>query len=127
MRLRALQGVLLAFSLAFGTVYIATNAIQVQAQETAGGVQGTVKDPSGAVVPGANVEISGPALIGSKAVNTDKAGFYRFVNLPPGTYAITARASGFDSVKLPSVVIEVFWALISVYGIARSRRERAAR
>jgi hypothetical protein len=107
MRLRALQGVLLGFSLAFGTVYVATNAIQVQAQETTGGVQGTARDSSGAVVPGATVDISGPALIGSKELITDKAGFFRFVNLPPGSYSLVVKASGFDAVKLPSVTVEV--------------------
>ena len=34
------------------------------AQETTGGIQGTVKDPQGAVIPGATVEVSSPALIG---------------------------------------------------------------
>jgi hypothetical protein len=104
---RTLQGLVFGLSLAFGTVCITSTSVQVLAQETTGGVQGTVKDPTGAVVPGANIEISGPALIGSKAVITDRSGFFRFVNLPPGTYSILAKASGFDTVKLPSVIIEV--------------------
>src|SRR5690349_7150654 len=36
------------------------------AQETTGGLQGTIKDPSGAVVPGATIDVAGPALIGKK-------------------------------------------------------------
>ena len=43
-------------------------------QETTAGVQGTVKDPSGAVVSGATVTVSGPALIGKKTATTDSAG-----------------------------------------------------
>src|SRR5262249_28843337 len=34
------------------------------AQETTGGLQGTIKDPTGAVVPGASIEVASPALIG---------------------------------------------------------------
>jgi len=104
---RALRGLLLAFSFVLGTICFTTNSVQVLAQETTGGVQGTVHDPSGAVVPGALVDISGSSLIGTKEVITDKAGFYRFVNLPPGSYSIIVKASGFDAVKLPSVAIEV--------------------
>lgn len=104
---RALQGLLLACSLAFGTVCITSASVQISAQETTGGIQGTIHDPSGAVVPGAHVDISGSALIGTKEVLTDKAGFFRFVNLPPGSYSIVVKASGFDAIKMPSVAIEV--------------------
>ena len=41
------------------------------AQETTGGVQGTVKDAQGAVVVGATVEVSGPALIGVKTATRE--------------------------------------------------------
>ncbi len=66
------------------------------AQETTAGVQGTVKDPSGAVVSGATVTVSGPALIGKKAATTDSAGNYHIEQLPPGVYTITTSASGFS-------------------------------
>ena len=64
-------------------------------QETTAGVQGTVKDPQGALVPGATVEVSGPALIGKKTATTDTGGFYRIEQLPPGTYTIVVSAQGF--------------------------------
>jgi hypothetical protein len=41
------------------------------AQETTGGLQGTVKDPSGAVVAKALVELKGASLVGSKTQETD--------------------------------------------------------
>ena len=69
------------------------------AQETTAGVQGVVKDPSGAVIPKASVEVTSPALIGIKKLETDSAGNYRFINLPPGTYSITVTASGFRTQK----------------------------
>src|SRR5881628_1860665 len=65
------------------------------AQETTGGIQGTVKDPQGAVIPGAAVEVTSPALIGKKIATTDAGGYYHFEQLPPGIYSITVNAPGF--------------------------------
>jgi len=76
------------------------------AQETTGGLQGTVKDPSGAVVPNAHVAVTGAALVGGKELDTDSSGYYRFANLPPGTYTITVTAKGFSTVK-HDLVLEV--------------------
>ena len=60
------------------------------AQETTAGLQGILKDPSGAVIAHATVEVTSPALIGNKKVETDQRGYFRFANLPPGTYTVTA-------------------------------------
>ncbi len=77
------------------------------AQETTGGLIGTVKDPTGAVVPGAKVVATAPSLTGSKQFTTDASGNYRFANLPPDTYTITVTAKGFATVKREGVTIEV--------------------
>ncbi len=79
----------------------------VFAQETTGGLQGTIKDPSGAVVSKATVEVKAPSLVGSKRLETDASGYYRFANLPPDTYTITVKAQGFSELKRENVVIEV--------------------
>src|ERR1700682_2449671 len=63
-------------------------SLSAMAQETTGGLQGTVRDPTGAVVPNAQVVVTGSTLIGSKEVNSDGSGYYRFANLPPGAYTI---------------------------------------
>ncbi|MCU1259564.1 MAG: TonB-dependent receptor, plug [Bryobacterales bacterium] len=65
------------------------------AQETTAGIQGTVKDPSGGVVANATVEVSSPALIGTKTAHSDSGGAYRFAALPPGVYEMTTTAPGF--------------------------------
>lgn len=75
------------------------------AQETTGSVQGLVKDSSGAVVPNAAVEVSGPSLLGVKKANTDSGGFYRVTNLPPGSYTITVTATGFTAAKRSNLVV----------------------
>jgi hypothetical protein len=78
----------------------------VVAQETTGGFQGTVKDPSGAVVPNAKVVVTAPMLAGSKEIETDGSGYYRFINLPPGNYTITVTAAGFATAKR-DLILEV--------------------
>jgi Carboxypeptidase regulatory-like domain len=76
------------------------------AQETTGGLQGTVKDPSGAVVPNARVALKGASSVGNKEIDADSSGYYRFANLPPGPYTITVTAKGFTTVKR-ELVLEV--------------------
>src|SRR5258706_6736923 len=78
---------------------LATFALSTYAQETTAGLQGTVKDPSGAVVSKAHVVVTGAALAGTKEGDTDSSGYYRFANLPPGTYNIKVTAQGFTTVE----------------------------
>jgi len=82
-------------------------SISALAQETTGGLQGTVKDPTGAVVPGAKVVVTGSALAGSKEVVTDGSGYYRFANLAPGSYTITVTTKGFKTFKREGLILEV--------------------
>jgi hypothetical protein len=77
------------------------------AQETTGGLQGTVKDPSDAVVSNAQVVVTGASLVGSKEAETDGSGYYRFANLPPGAYTVTVTAKGFSTVKREGLDIQV--------------------
>jgi len=69
------------------------------AQETTGGIKGYVKDKSGASVAGAEVELSGGALITPRKVETDSAGYFYFQLVPPGTYTVTTTAKGFRTYK----------------------------
>ncbi|HXD75485.1 MAG TPA: TonB-dependent receptor, partial [Vicinamibacterales bacterium] len=65
-----------------------------------GTLTGTVKDASGAVLPGVTVEASSPALIEkTKAAVTDGTGQYRIIDLRPGTYSLTFTLTGFNTVK----------------------------
>jgi hypothetical protein len=77
------------------------------AQETTGALQGTVKDPSGAVVSHAQVVVTTNVLAGNKTANTDSSGYYRFANLPPGSYVVTVTAKGFRTTKREGLIIEV--------------------
>jgi hypothetical protein len=65
-----------------------------------GTLTGTVRDASGAVLPGVTVEAASPALIEkSRTAVTDNAGVYRIVNLDPGVYSLTFTLQGFSQVK----------------------------
>jgi Carboxypeptidase regulatory-like domain len=77
------------------------------AQETTGGIEGTVTDPSGAAVPGVHLVLTGTSLVGLKETDTDAKGFYHFVNLPPGTYKITTAAKGFEALTRPNIPVDV--------------------
>ncbi len=69
---------------------------------------GTVKDTSGAVLPGVTVEASSPVLIGgSKADVTDSNGQYRIVDLRPGVYTVTFSLPGFKQVRQEKVELRV--------------------
>jgi hypothetical protein len=60
-------------------------------------ITGTVKDTSGAVLPGVTVEASSPVLIEKvRTVVTDGSGQYRIVDLRPGTYSVTFTLPGFN-------------------------------
>jgi hypothetical protein len=89
------------------TLLLTLPALSLYAQETTGGLQGTVKDPSGAVVPRARVVVTGSTLVGSKEEDTDNGGYYRFANLPPGNYTIRVTAKGFSAAKRDGVTLEV--------------------
>src|SRR5262249_9752807 len=67
---------------------------------------GTVKDASGAILPGVTVEASSPALIEkTRSAVTDGSGQYRIESLQPGTYALTFTLSGFSTLKRDDVTL----------------------
>jgi len=77
------------------------------AQETVGGIRGQVTDPTGAVIPGATVTVAGPALMRPQTMQTDAAGTYAFLTLPPGTYELTAASDGFVPTKRVGLALQV--------------------
>src|SRR5438046_502205 len=91
--------------LALPTVVLAQSAIA-----------GTVKDATGAVLPGVTVEASSPALIEKvRSVVTDSTGEYKIVELPPGVYAVTFSLPGFSTLKREGIELtSEFTANVSV-------------
>src|SRR5215471_11322774 len=64
---------------------------------------GTVTDPTGAMVPNASITIVNDATHASRTTVSDSAGRYSFLQVEPGTYTVTARATGFADVLVSNV------------------------
>ena len=67
---------------------------------------GTVKDSTGAVLPGVTVNVSSPQQIGGVQTSvTDSQGIYRFPALRPGVYEMETTLAGFKTVKRSEIVL----------------------
>jgi carboxypeptidase family protein len=87
--------------LVFVVAWSAVAPASVYAQAT---LAGTVKDTSGAVLPGVTVEAASPVLIEKvRTAITDGTGQYRLPELLPGTYTVTFTLTGFSTVKREGV------------------------
>ena len=101
-------------------------SLPTDAQVLSGSLVGTVKDEHGAVLRGALVRVSSPALIGGPAtMTTNERGQLRFPILPPGTYALDIELPGFATYHEVDVTIGVGATLertvvLTVAGIAES-------
>jgi hypothetical protein len=76
------------------------------AQSTAT-LSGTVTDPSGAVVPGAQITVHSLATGLDRQLVTDSAGLYTAPSLVPGDYQVRAKAAGFSLYTVKTVTLEV--------------------
>ena len=76
------------------------------AQQTLGGITGTVTDESGAVVPGATVTIVGDQTKLTRTIDTSDSGAYLIVNLPIGSYSITVTHTGFQTLSIPMIQVQ---------------------
>jgi outer membrane receptor protein involved in Fe transport len=75
---------------------------------TASGLTGRVQDEGGAALPGVTIEIASPALIGGvRAVTTDEHGRYRFSEIHPGAYRLSARIAGYREVAREAIVLSL--------------------
>jgi Carboxypeptidase regulatory-like domain len=79
-------------------------------------IAGTVKDTSGAVLPGVTVEATSPALIEKVRTHvTDGTGQYRIEDLRPGTYTVTYTLQGFNTFKREGIELTgTFTATVNV-------------
>ena len=90
---KLVRSVMAIFALLMGLVVVSG---RTQAQSTAS-LTGTVKDTSGATVPGASIKLTSTSKGTSFAATTDADGSYRIVDVPPGPgYALTVTKDGFQ-------------------------------
>jgi hypothetical protein len=79
-------------------------------------IAGTVRDTSGAVLPGVTVEAASPALIEKvRTAVTDGQGLYKIINLRPGTYTVTFALPGFVTVQREGIELtSTFTATVNI-------------
>jgi hypothetical protein len=77
------------------------------AQTITGSIRGTVTDPSGAVVAGANVTATNVATGVATQTVSDRSGLYNFQFLTLGNYTITATASGFNTTSIGPFSLQI--------------------
>ncbi len=88
----------LLLSMAFSTSALA--------QRTLGGITGTVTDKTGSVLPETSVTIVGDETKLTRTLKTNANGSYDFVNLPIGTYTLTFTHDGFQTQRVPSILVQ---------------------
>jgi hypothetical protein len=98
--LRALAAV--AMVLAFGFAPAAA-----QTGQTFGELVGKVTDDQGGALPGVNVTLSGPAVMGTPTVTTTATGQYRFPAVNSGTYTLKFELAGFAPLVREGIVVPV--------------------
>jgi hypothetical protein len=95
-----------------------------QSGGNSGSINGTVADPSGAVIPNASVEIHNPVSGYDRTTTTDSKGNFSFPNIPFNPYHMTVKAEGFDQsaqdVDVRSVVPATIKVSLQVSGSSTS-------
>jgi len=84
------------------TLVIATSAA---AQMGQGSLRGYVKDEQGGALPGVTITAKSDALIQPATAVSETDGSYRLINLPPGTYTLTAELTGFATYKREDILL----------------------
>lgn len=88
-----------ALMLALATIW------NLPAQEVVAHIRGTVTDPSGAGVPGAEVKATNTQTQVSRTVMTQDDGAYEFLSLAPGNYDVTVAKTGFRTFTAHNILL----------------------
>src|SRR5579864_6368103 len=80
--------------------------LNVQAQQTLGGITGTVTDKTGGVLPDTLVTLTSDQTSLTRTQKTTANGSYDIVNLPIGTYTVSFTHEGFQTQKVPSIQVQ---------------------
>src|SRR6185369_12568583 len=79
--------------------------LAVRAQTFRGAINGTVTDPSGAVVPGAQVKATDKATGIDHATISTSDGQFAFQDLPVGAYYVVVAAQGFPALNVDNIPV----------------------
>ena len=95
-----------AWGVLFLSVLFVNGSVSL-AQTVGASLQGTVYDPSGRFVPGAQIEILNVEKNAARSLMTDDKGRYREPLLPPGEYELRATMAGFQPVVMKGIQLTV--------------------
>ena len=116
--------------LACALILIVRGSADAQSLGNAGTLQGTIADPSGAVVPNAQLEIKNPLTGYQQTGASDSSGNFRLSNLPPNQYHFEVTVTGFapfaQDVAIRSSVPVELKVMLKVAGAASSVEVEAA-
>jgi hypothetical protein len=82
-------------------------SLPLSAQKVTGTIRGTVTDPSGAVVPGADVMVTDPTTGATRTVKSSGSGEFVFPDLAASNYDLTVKQTGFKEYVSKGVLLEV--------------------
>jgi len=88
-------------------IFVVLIGVAAFGQAGRGSISGTVSDPAGAVIPGAQVILLNEATGVTQRTVGSAAGLYTFISLNPGVYRVTASQTGFASVAQEKVSVNV--------------------
>ncbi len=101
------RGCQLWFVAAAWLTLLVGTAVPARAQEQTGAIAGTVKDSTGAALPGATVTVVNLETGSSRSTVTTESGSYRITGLQPSRYSATVELQGFTTVKRPEVTVKI--------------------
>lgn len=90
-----------------GMLFLLANPVVAQTLASGGAIEGTVKDETGAVLPGATVTVLNEETGTARTSTTDGTGSYTVPLLPVGTYEVSAVLDGFQTVRRPHLQLSV--------------------
>src|SRR5690348_15703622 len=83
----------------------------VVAQSVTGTISGTVIDPNGAVITGANVRLTSDLTKDKRDQTTNESGRFNFASVQPGVYSVRIEHQGFETLLRTNVVLSANEAL----------------
>src|ERR1041385_5219189 len=87
--------------------FCAVGAVNGMAQINRANLNGTVSDPSGAIIPNAQVMAVAPETGFTRQATTGSSGVYSLSSLPIGTYDLTVSATGFKAFRVSGIQLTV--------------------
>jgi hypothetical protein len=88
----------------FSVLLLQTQAMQ--AQQTLGGITGTVVDPSGSAVPDAEIKVTSEETKLERTTRSNAQGVYNLNDLPLGKFTVTFTKEGFSSERYPGILVQ---------------------